>query len=841
MSLRGSQGEAAVTEGAQERVGVVVIHGVGETEAGWIDSYLVPEMERWAAYQGVDGLTREQERALVVSARCKDGRFVCVGLAADSDFQAFCTLVAPHAPEAAAGAFSSRAERLAHLDDLKGFVRRHLSERTSTEWLDRLRTGGVPSAPAFTPMSEVYRVRDPESSTQTSTWQSFTRRCELDNQEVVVSELYWADMSKIGSTSVSRSSAVVQLFLEAPFVLGGAFLRGYEHGIYWLIARLVRASNWIMRWPIAGLNVPIYLTAGIAILMREFLSDPKWLPYIVAGGLLFTMLGGALAFRAFVHRKVGLADVALASCVFSLPLLMAVGAAAWLTDPATLQQPQPYIAIGIHLLLLVWTVWSIIIVAAAVLTCVAALYQAVSRLRSPPLARASAAISLNLLLGMIWKLILPVIGILLVNVLAPGGESSGEQVSRQALEQCAEKRFSWLTAPFDAIANPSCSLWTAKSTLSEVAILNALGVGLVAIATLVVLFARSATARVFAKRALAGKLALPRLIASPLIVLTLFATAMINAFVYFSENETLATIRREIPDGSIASVGVSVIILVVLLYMLQRLIERSSPIVHIGRDLVDHQYGSEPRKLSRFLVPEERPRDTHVHAAPLAAMLQPAQLFSLPESVSRFKQYRRRQRILRRLVALLEEVVADLGVNRLVFLAHSQGTVILHDYLVDHDDLIPSAHHAAQRLFDVSRIDVITLGSPLTHIYSHYFKDYDKVTMDAGDKPRLISKVDTWTNLWRIDDPIGQSVDAHPAIENIPLPRGGHMDYWKENEVCQRLWTLILNPPAAGDRLLNRASSVSTGKSADEADVPAMPSGGVGNFKRGRAAAALSE
>lgn len=819
----------------QEKVGVVVIHGVGQTEAGWIDSYLVPEMERWAAYQSVDGLAREQDRTLVVSARCSDGRFIGVGLAADSDFQAFCSLVGAPGSEALAEQLGSRSDRLLHLDELKNFVRRHLSQRSSADWLQLLRTGGVPCAPAFTPMSEVYRVRDPESSKSTSTWQSFTRRCELDDQEVIVSELYWADMSKIGDTSVSRSSAVAQLFLEAPFVLGGAFLKGYEGGIYGLIAWLVRTSNWIMRWPIAGLNVPIFLTAGIAILMREFLSD-DWLPYIVAGSLVFTMLGGAWAFRTFVHRKVGLADVALASCVFSLPLLMAVAAAVGLAGSETVHSPQPYIAIGIHLLLLAWTVWSITIVAAAVLTCLAAIYQMTSRRRSPPLARASAAISLNLMLGMIWKLILPVIGILLVNVLAPGGATSaGQQVSRQALEQCAEKRFSWVTAPFDAITNPACSLWTAKSTLSEVAILNAFGVGLVGLATLLVLLARSATARTFKKRALSGQLSLPRLIASPVIVLTLFATAMINAAVYFSENEMLAAIRREMPDGSIASVGVSVIVLIVLLYLLQRLIEQSSSIVHIGRDLVDHQYGSEPRKLSRLLVPEED--EAPARAAPLTAMLQPSQLFSMPTSVSRFKQYRRRQRILRRLIALLEEVVADLGVDRLVFLAHSQGTVILHDYLVDHDNLIPSAHHEAQRLFDVSRIDVITLGSPLTHIYSHYFKDYDSVTVDDGSKPRLISKVDTWTNLWRIDDPIGHSVNAHPAIENIPLPRGGHMDYWKENEVCQRLWTLILNPPAAGERLVNRSESVSTGKATDDADVPAMPAGGVGSFKRGRAAA----
>ncbi len=139
-------------------------------------------------------------------------------------------------------------------------------------------------------MSEVYRVRDPESSAATTTWQSYTRRCALDDQEVVVSELYWADMSKIGDTSVSRSSAIAQLFLEAPFVLGGAFLKGYDSGIYAWIAWLVRLSNWIMRWPIAGLNIPIFLTAGIAILAGQFVSF-AWLPSMLMTNPLSAICG----------------------------------------------------------------------------------------------------------------------------------------------------------------------------------------------------------------------------------------------------------------------------------------------------------------------------------------------------------------------------------------------------------------------------------------------------------------------------------------------------------------------------------------------------------------------
>lgn len=836
-------------EAAQkEKVGVVVIHGVGQTDAGWIDSYLVPELERWAAYASVQALDRkgdsvkdEDKCKLLITATCSDGQHICLGLIDDAHHKTFAEVAAKDAPKLAAKDFSTVKLRLEHLDDLKATVRRVIATQTSEHWLTLLRDQHqIPCAPAFTPLSEVYRVRDPESSQVATTWQSFTRRCHLDDKEVVVSELYWADMSKIGDTSVSRSSAVLKLFLEAPFVLGGAFLKGEQPNIYGLIAWLVSASNWIMRWPIAGLNTPVFLGAGALILQRALEIPESWLPLTVAGVLVAIMLAGALGFRKWVHREVGLADVSLASFTFSFLLLILLAAARFFAPMSILESTQHYIAFGIHLLLLAWTVWTIAIVLAAVLVCLAAVYQAVSGIRTPPLARPAAAISLNLLLGMVWKLILPVLGILLVNLLA----------SATAMPQNCKSKFSWFDAPFDVAKDPACSLWTAQQTLIDIAILNGLAILVVGAVTVLVLAARKLTAMILERRLpevpvpqkAGSQPTLPRMIASPFIVLTLFAAAMINAAVYFSNEDLLAPIRGLLPYSTVTSVSVSAIALVVLFYVLQRIIERSSSVVHVGRDLVDHQYGGERRTLSRLLVPEalrrNSPHAEHDHALEEAAVA----VASLASGQSRpptteFRPFRRRQRILRRLIALLDEVIADLRVDRLILLAHSQGTVILHDYLVDKDKLIPKehlvsrAHDGRQRL---SRVDVMTLGSPLSHIYGHYFDDY-KNTVGESKEVNLIAKVATWTNMWRIDDPIGQLVDAHPAIENIVLRHGGHQYYWKENEVCQRLWGLILNPPAIAERLVSRAGySISTGKSLAEADLPAMPSGGVGNFQRGR-------
>ena len=121
--------------------------------------------------------------------------------------------------------------------------------------------------------------------------------------------------------------------------------------------------------------------------------------------------------------------------------------------------------------------------------------------------------------------------------------------------------------------------------------------------------------------------------------------------------------------------------------------------------------------------------------------------------------------------------------------------MILSDYLNDHDDLVDEAHHARESLKGVKRIDVLTIGSPLKHIYEHYYGDYEPPY--RGTK---VLDVDSWTNIWRVDDPIGQDINPTACskdgmICNMGIGPGGHEDYWREVDVLAVLWSLIENRP----------------------------------------------
>ena len=57
----------------------------------------------------------------------------------------------------------------------------------------------------------------------------------------------------------------------------------------------------------------------------------------------------------------------------------------------------------------------------------------------------------------------------------------------------------------------------------------------------------------------------------------------------------------------------------------------------------------------------------------------------------------------------------------------------------------------------VKTLNIVTFGSPLTHIYQHYFPaDYPAGTT-AIVAQQLGSNV-TWSNIFRVDDPIGTEV-----------------------------------------------------------------------------------
>ena len=155
----------------------------------------------------------------------------------------------------------------------------------------------------------------------------------------------------------------------------------------------------------------------------------------------------------------------------------------------------------------------------------------------------------------------------------------------------------------------------------------------------------------------------------------------------------------------------------------------------------------------------------------------------------------KRERIQRRLESVLVHLAETVQPTRVLFVAHSQGTVILLEFLRD--------GQCMRRVFPQSRIDILTLGSPITHLYGHYFHEYDNVdAMVVGAN----SVVSSWHNMYRVDDPIAHCiVSGQPNFPtNEILTKGGHTDYWVETRVCAKVMAMIRNPETATPHILEQ-------------------------------------
>jgi hypothetical protein len=183
----------------------------------------------------------------------------------------------------------------------------------------------------------------------------------------------------------------------------------------------------------------------------------------------------------------------------------------------------------------------------------------------------------------------------------------------------------------------------------------------------------------------------------------------------------------------------------------------SNTALHIARDLIDHQY---------------TPRLGYSH-------------YLLPKRWRVAPRRPRRARIRERLNTLTREVICGEPFDDVVFVAHSQGSVIVYDYL-------RYGGTDCRRLLQ-ARPHVVTFGSPLGHLYQFYFKEYAGLDMGISALRRHLS---SWTNLYRVDDyvgrEVGQSNDAF--VKNRILGPGGHIDYWKEKALAEVILERISTP-----------------------------------------------
>jgi hypothetical protein len=171
--------------------------------------------------------------------------------------------------------------------------------------------------------------------------------------------------------------------------------------------------------------------------------------------------------------------------------------------------------------------------------------------------------------------------------------------------------------------------------------------------------------------------------------------------------------------------------------------------IHIARDLIDHQYNPK-LGYSYYLLPRRGRRG--VYARP------------------------RRLRLRERLNVLSRELICPEGFDDLVFVVHSQGSVIAYDFLC-------TGGAECEQLL-CARPHLVTFGSPLGHLYQFYFKEYGTLPSGVESlRPRLSS----WTNLFRVDDYVGREIGREKTgfIRNIVMPAGGHIDYWKERALAE--------------------------------------------------------
>lgn len=159
-----------------------------------------------------------------------------------------------------------------------------------------------------------------------------------------------------------------------------------------------------------------------------------------------------------------------------------------------------------------------------------------------------------------------------------------------------------------------------------------------------------------------------------------------------------------------------------------------------------------------------------------------------PGSPSRYAQ---RERILGRFRLVHDHLARQMDYDRLIVVSHSQGTVI-------------AAQSLAEGAFPDRPRFLLTMGSPLTHIYGQYF------AKGFGLDP-LAGRLARWINIYRCDDFVGTHVRVQGGlVENLRVAPNGHTGYWTDRNV----WSALRGA-------LSRADGPA--KAASDGDSPSAP------------------
>lgn len=130
------------------------------------------------------------------------------------------------------------------------------------------------------------------------------------------------------------------------------------------------------------------------------------------------------------------------------------------------------------------------------------------------------------------------------------------------------------------------------------------------------------------------------------------------------------------------------------------------------------------------------------------------------------------------------------GRPKLTIISHSQGTMVAIEVLND-----PELHWLKNKF---ESITLVTMGSPFTHLYQHYFAHFYPA-LDSEQWQPLVERLERWINIYRIDDFVGTQIDfpmprivptqdcPDGAFSNYPVGPRGHMNYWADAHVLDIL------------------------------------------------------
>ena len=84
-------------------------------------------------------------------------------------------------------------------------------------------------------------------------------------------------------------------------------------------------------------------------------------------------------------------------------------------------------------------------------------------------------------------------------------------------------------------------------------------------------------------------------------------------------------------------------------------------------------------------------------------------------------------------------------------------------------------------------IRLVTMGSPYTHLYGHYFPSSFPSVEKRANLNKKGGLLRAWLNIFRIDDFVGTHISKGGWPDEFPVVPNGHTNYWVDRGVVDKL------------------------------------------------------